>query len=106
MYYPVQLTICTTLYNIIVTLISLLLRLFCVKNTKYISYLCILYYISSDECISKEGRYVESVATTLSDNSVCFHYCSPRKARTGSELSKNGARGAKVDFFMEPTINT
>ena len=47
-------------YSIIVTLISLLLRPSCVKNTKYILYLCILYSISSNECISKEGRYVAS----------------------------------------------
>ena len=69
-------TVCTTLYSMIVTLISLLLRLFCVKNTKYISYLCILYSISSDECISKEGRYViftYIIGVGPRDNTVDFY---------------------------------
>ena len=52
-------TIYTTLYSIIVKLVGLLLRLFlCKDNTKYISYLCTLYSIYGNDCISKEGSYV------------------------------------------------
>ena len=64
-------TICITLYSKIVTLVSLLLRLFlCKDNAKYISYSCTLYSISGNDCISKEGRYVESFATAPSNNTV------------------------------------
>ena len=87
-----DLTICTTLYSIIVTLISLLLRLFCVRNTKYISYLCILYYISSDKCISKEGRYVVSARRRAIIEYVF--------------ILVPGTQREPVDFFMRPTINT
>ena len=59
----------------IVTLDSLLLRLFlCKDNTKYISYLCTLYSISGNECISKEGRYVMfTYRIGRSDNAVDLH---------------------------------
>ena len=68
-------TICTTLYSLIVIQVGLSLRLFlCKDNTKYISYPCTLYSISSKDCISKEGRYVVIFTyrdrIDLSDNTV------------------------------------
>ena len=89
-------TICTTLYSLIVILVSLSLRLFlCKDNIKYISYSCTLHSISSNDCISKEGRYVVIFTyrgrIDLSDNTVFSlvldEACSRRVNRKSNEAT-------------------